>query len=112
MDEYSPISNEILTKRNKKILKNINSQDEKISNLLKKLKNKYFFLSRVKAADLNLIFELSNQKTVRKWSFNKSKIDYENHKKWFKNILNKKNCFFGNLLITKSVMALLDLKKK
>ena len=67
---YSP-------KETKKILKNINSQDEKFQIYLKKLKNKYFFLSRVKAADLNLIFELSNQKTVRKWSFNKSKIDYE-----------------------------------
>ena len=76
------------------------------------MKNKYFFLSRVKAADLNLIFELSNQKTVRKWSFNKSKIDYENHKKWFKNILNKKNCFFWKFINQSKCYGVIRFEKK
>ena len=76
------------------------------------MKNKYFFLSRVKAADLNLIFELSNQKTVRKWSLNKSKIDYENHKKWFKNILNKKNCFFWKFINQSKCYGVIRFEKK
>ena len=76
------------------------------------MKNKYFFLSRVKAADLNLIFELSNQKTVRKWSLNKSKIDYENHKKWFKNILDKKNCFFWKFINQSKCYGVIRFEKK
>lgn len=76
------------------------------------MKNKYFFLSRVKVADLNLIFELSNQKTVRKWSFNKSNIDYENHKTWFKNILNKKNFFFWKFINQSKCYGVVRFEKK
>lgn len=47
--------------------------------------------------DLDLIFTWSNDKQVRKNSFNNSKIKYSNHKIWFKKNIKKKSIFiFAN----------------
>tara|TARA_Y100000817_G_C16816738_1_gene526882 strand:+ start:67 stop:531 length:465 start_codon:yes stop_codon:yes gene_type:complete len=47
--------------------------------------------------DLDLIFTWSNDKQVRKNSFNNSKIRYSNHKIWFKKNIKKKSIFiFAN----------------
>lgn len=62
------------------------------------MKKKNFHLSEVLIADLQLIFDLTNEKTVRRWSFNPSKIKYTNHKKWLKKKLKKKEFYFWKLI--------------
>ncbi len=47
-----------------------------------------------KSSDMLDLFDLANDDVVRKNSFNQEKIDIENHKKWFAQKLNDKNCIF------------------
>ncbi len=47
-----------------------------------------------KSSDMLDLFELANDDDVRKNSFNQEKIEIENHKKWFFEKLNDKNCVF------------------
>ena len=42
--------------------------------------------------DMDLLFEWANEEEVRRNSFSTEKILYENHVKWFENILKKENC--------------------
>jgi len=42
--------------------------------------------------DMDLLFEWANDEAVRKNSFSSEKILYENHQKWFSNLLKKENC--------------------
>ncbi len=52
-------------------------------------------LRKACAEDKLAVFELSNQDYVRKYSINKNKILWEDHEKWFANILlSKNNVFF------------------
>ena len=45
-------------------------------------------LRKAKEDDCDLLYRWANDPKVRKNSFNKEKIDYEEHKKWFENKLN------------------------
>lgn len=45
------------------------------------------YLRKAKCADVDLLFEWTNDNEVRKNSFNSAKIDYEGHRRWFKNCL-------------------------
>lgn len=52
-------------------------------------------LRKVEENDIELIFNWSNDKDVRKNSFHMQPIKWEEHVKWFKNIIENKNvCFF------------------
>ena len=51
------------------------------------------FVRLANIKDLDLIYLWSNDKQVRKNSFNNSKIKYHNHKIWFKKIIKKKSIF-------------------
>lgn len=53
-----------------------------------------FKIELAKSADMLDLFELANDDAVRKNSFNQEKIEIENHKKWFAEKLNDKNCVF------------------
>ena len=56
-------------------------------------KNENFFLYKINIKDIKSVFDLSNDKTVRKWSFNKNKIKYKEHEKWFKKRIKQKYFF-------------------
>lgn len=60
--------------------------------ITKKILNKYIkdnsLFRESNATDCLKIFEIASDENVRKNSFNPDKIKLENHKKWFKNILN------------------------
>ena len=45
-------------------------------------------------SDLKFLFNLANDETVRKTSFTQHAINFDEHTKWFTNMLNKKNIFF------------------
>lgn len=52
-------------------------------------------IRKAQEKDLMNVFQLSNDPLVRKNSINQNKIQLEEHKKWFLNIINSKNnCFF------------------
>ncbi|MYL47138.1 UDP-2,4-diacetamido-2,4,6-trideoxy-beta-L-altropyranose hydrolase [Virgibacillus halodenitrificans] len=55
--------------------------------IISELLQKNCYIRRAKEKDIESIFELSNQDYVRKYSINKEKISWENHKVWFRNIL-------------------------
>ncbi len=56
------------------------------------IKNSVF--REIKESDCLKIFEIANDEDVRQSSFNSDKIDLEDHKKWFKNILNEDSTKF------------------
>lgn len=51
-------------------------------------------IRKVKQEDINDIFELSNKDYVRRYSFNKRKIEWEDHVNWFNRIIEDKNVAF------------------
>lgn len=50
------------------------------------------YLRRATENDMDLLFEWVNEPGVRKSAFSSRSILYEEHQKWYKNILNKDNC--------------------
>jgi UDP-2,4-diacetamido-2,4,6-trideoxy-beta-L-altropyranose hydrolase len=48
-------------------------------------------LRPVAKSDVELVHKISNQDSVRKASFNSEIIDFNNHKKWFDNILKSRD---------------------
>lgn len=42
--------------------------------------------------DIDLLFEWANDKSVRANSFSTSRISYEEHKAWYKNLMGNENC--------------------
>ena len=61
-------------------------------NIVKQVLNDFYrdnsIFRSIKKDDCMKIFEIANDDEVRKFSFNSDKIPLEDHKKWFKNILN------------------------
>ncbi|MBI9014621.1 MAG: UDP-2,4-diacetamido-2,4,6-trideoxy-beta-L-altropyranose hydrolase [Clostridiales bacterium] len=58
-------------------------------------KEEKIFLRCVKFEDMEDVFRLSNENYVRRFSINCDKIDWENHKIWFSNMLNSdENIFY------------------
>ncbi|WP_456273270.1 UDP-2,4-diacetamido-2,4,6-trideoxy-beta-L-altropyranose hydrolase [Bacillus sp. AK031] len=55
---------------------------------------KDYYLRKVKDEDISAAFQLSNEDYVRKHSINKSKINWEDHKAWFRRIINSANDVF------------------
>jgi UDP-2,4-diacetamido-2,4,6-trideoxy-beta-L-altropyranose hydrolase len=53
-----------------------------------------YFLRKAKNEDVFDVYRLSNEDYVRKHSINTEKIDWENHKVWFNNILKSNNHLF------------------
>jgi UDP-2,4-diacetamido-2,4,6-trideoxy-beta-L-altropyranose hydrolase len=53
-----------------------------------------YFLRKVKDKDIFAVFQLSNEDYVRKYSINKTKINWEEHKAWFQRIINSDNYVF------------------
>ena len=56
------------------------------------------YLSKVLITDLQLTFDLINEKTARRWSLNPSEIMYTSHKTWLKIKLKKKRFYFWKLI--------------
>lgn len=56
-------------------------------NILTEYYKKYSIFREIKQDDCLKIFEIANDDDVRQNSFNSDKIELEDHKKWFKNIL-------------------------
>ncbi len=50
-------------------------------------------LRLAKLNDIDTYFNWANEDSVRKLSFNSEKISYQDHKVWYQNQLNDKNCF-------------------
>lgn len=55
---------------------------------------KEYFLRKVREEDSFDAFQLSNEEYVREHSINSSKIDWQDHKVWFKNVLTSDNHVF------------------
>lgn len=53
-----------------------------------------FYLRKAKGEDVFDVFQLSNEEYVRKYSINTAKIEWEDHKVWFENILKSNNHVF------------------
>ncbi|UXH43437.1 UDP-2,4-diacetamido-2,4,6-trideoxy-beta-L-altropyranose hydrolase [Rossellomorea vietnamensis] len=53
-----------------------------------------FYLRKAKDEDVFDVFQLSNEDYVRKYSINTAKIEWENHKVWFENILKSNSHVF------------------
>ncbi|MEC2159775.1 GNAT family N-acetyltransferase [Virgibacillus halodenitrificans] len=53
-----------------------------------------YFLRRAKDKDIFDVFQLSNEDYVRKHSLNTAKIEWEDHKVWFEDIINSDNHVF------------------
>lgn len=51
-------------------------------------------IRKVQSGDENSIFSLSNQPSIRKWSFHGQVISRETHHQWFSKIINDKTCIF------------------
>lgn len=66
--------------------------------IVKEILNEYYIKNsifrEINESDCFKIFELANDDDVRKSSFNSDKIPLENHKVWFKNILNEDSTKF------------------
>lgn len=52
------------------------------------------YLRNVTESDLELIFNWANEEAVRKNSFSKEDISYEQHKQWFTNKMKNKDMFY------------------
>ena len=79
--------------RYEKRLKGIQAIDGKGSvRIVKEILNEYYInnsiFREIKQEDCLKIFEIANDNDVRESSFNSDKIKLEDHKKWFKSILN------------------------
>ena len=87
----------------KKLMGKIDNEDNRISNLMKKL-SKYSFIlimslkdARIRRAgkhDMLLIFNWINDPLVRKMSFSKNKILINEHKQWFNSKIDDKAVLF------------------
>lgn len=58
-----------------------------VKEILKEYYIKNSLFREIKKSDCLKIFEIANDDDVRQSSFNSNKIEFEDHKKWFKNIL-------------------------
>lgn len=58
------------------------------------IKRDGIYLRNVDEMDLKDVFELSNKDYVRQYSINKNKILWEDHVRWFNNVLKDKNIVF------------------
>lgn len=63
---------------------------------MKKNKRK-FTLSVVTPRDEKLLYGWSNERLVRRWSFNHSIISFSDHKKWFKKNINNTKLYMWKL---------------
>ena len=75
------------------------------------MKNRNFYLSKVSDTDLNLTFNLANEKVARKWSLNPSKIKYLGHFRWLKKKLKKKDFYFWKLMKKSKCFGLVRIEK-
>lgn len=65
-----------------------------VKEILKEYYIKNSIFREIKESDCLKIFEIANDGDVRQNSFNSDKIDLEDHKNWFKNILNEDSTKF------------------
>ena len=65
-----------------------------VKEILKEYYIKNSIFREIKESDCLKIFEIANDDDVRQSSFNSDKIDLEDHKKWFKNILKEDSSKF------------------
>ncbi|MCB2340760.1 GNAT family N-acetyltransferase [Clostridium estertheticum] len=69
------------------------------------------YLKRVVDSDCKLLYEWANEKLVRANSFNSIKIDFEEHKIWFKNKLVSINSYMFIFYINKEPVGQVRLEK-
>lgn len=71
-------------------IQNIDGNGSKriVKEILKEYYIKNSIFREIQQEDCLKIFEIANDDDVRQSSFNSDKIDLEDHKKWFKNVLN------------------------
>lgn len=50
------------------------------------------YLRKADENDMDLLFHWANESMVRKNSFSSKEISYEEHKKWYKNLLSRTDC--------------------
>ncbi|MFV0520495.1 MAG: GNAT family N-acetyltransferase [Lachnospirales bacterium] len=80
-----------------KVLGNIISFDGRkniIDLLIKDFYKKDLVLRKANKEDVESVFKLSNEDYVRRYSINKDKILWENHIKWFENVIFSEKDFF------------------
>lgn len=67
---------------------------ETVKSILKYHVQQHLLLSEAQEKDIDDVYQLSNDETVRSNSFSIAKIEYSNHVKWFLNKLKDKNSLF------------------
>tara|TARA_A100001037_G_scaffold229421_1_gene207567 strand:+ start:860 stop:1336 length:477 start_codon:yes stop_codon:yes gene_type:complete len=70
------------------------------------------FLRKIVKEDMDIIFQWSNDSEVRKWSFSKDPISYEDHKAWFKKKMIDKNSLIWILIHNNKPSGLVRLERK
>ncbi len=50
------------------------------------------YLRKADKNDMDLLFQWANDRTVRNNSFSTKQIQYEEHKQWYQNLLNRTDC--------------------
>lgn len=74
-------------------------------NILTEYYKKYSIFREIKQDDCLKIFEIANDDEVRQSSFNSDKIELEDHKRWFKNILQSDSTKFYVLEFNEDIIG-------
>ena len=74
-------------------------------NILTEYYKKYSIFREIKQEDCLKIFEIANDDDVRQSSFNSDKIELDDHKKWFKNILQSDSTKFYVLEFNEDIIG-------
>lgn len=74
-------------------------------NILTEYYKKYSIFREIKQDDCLKIFEIANDDDVRRSSFNSDKIELNDHKKWFKNILQSDSTKFYVLEFNEDIVG-------
>ena len=74
-------------------------------NILSEYYKKYSIFREIKEDDCLKIFEIANDDEVRQSSFNSDKIELDDHKKWFKNILQSDSTKFYVLEFNEDIIG-------
>lgn len=72
-------------------MKNFKTENGYVNNDLKSVLNDYK-VRKATIGDIKDVFDLSNEPVVRENSINQTKIDWEEHEKWFGNKINSNEC--------------------
>ncbi|MCS6104154.1 N-acetyltransferase [Clostridium botulinum] len=69
-------------------------------------------LRRCNENDIDIVYKLSNDSSIRCNSFNKNPISYEEHYKWYNNSLNNSNRIMYLIMLNELIIGQIRLDKK